>query len=98
MNGLLYSSFGQSSNEDIFFKINLGNPFIYRKVYTLNENDKGYIDGIPGQIIDLNSYLYSTYRNGVIVKINKHKLYLRLSYHETIELYDFDEKKYTMQN
>ena len=95
MNGPLYSTFGQSSNEDIFFESNLGNPFTDRKIFTLNENGRGYIDGVPGQIINLNSNLYSTYGNGAIVKINKHKLYLRLSYHETIELYDFDEKKYT---
>ena len=29
------------------------------------------------------------------MNINGHKCYLRLSYHETIEMYDFYENKYT---
>ena len=91
----LYSTFGQSSNDDIYFESNLGNPFTDRKIYTLEGNGRGYIEGFPGQIINLNSGLFSTYGNGAIVKINGHKCYLRLSYHETIELYDFDNGKYT---
>ena len=91
----IYSTLGQNEDGDIFFESNLGDPFSNRKIYTLKENGRGYIDGIPGQILDLNSSLYSTYGNGAIAKINGHKLYLRLSYHETLELYDFDEKKYT---
>ena len=75
---------GQNEDGDIFFESNLGEPFSNRKIYTLKENGRGY-----------NSNLYSTYGNGAIAKINGHKLYLRLSYHETLELYDFDEKKYT---
>ena len=41
------------------------------------------------------SNLYSKEGNGAIVKINGHKCYLKLSYNESIELYDFDEEKYT---
>ena len=49
----LYSTFGQISNDEIIFESNLGNPLTDRKVYTLNENGRGYFDGIPGKIIDL---------------------------------------------
>ena len=48
MKEYLYFKFGQSSNEDIFFESNLGNPFIDRKIKTLNKDGKEYIDDISG--------------------------------------------------
>ena len=91
----LYSTLGQFSNDEVILESNLGNPFTNRKIFSLTENGRGYIDGIPGQIIDMKSSYYSTYGEGAIVYVNGHKCYLRLSYHETIEMYDFDEEKYT---
>ena len=90
-----YSTLGQVSNNEIIFEANIGNPFSERKIYTLTEDGRGYFNDIPYTNIDLNSSYYSTYGNAAIVNINNHKCFLRLSYHETIELYDLDEEKYT---
>ena len=91
----IYSTLGKSVDGDIFFESNLGNPQSVRNIYTLKENGRGYIDEMPGQIINLNSTLYSKDGNGIIININGHKCYLRLSYNETVEMYDFNENKYT---
>ena len=91
----LYSTFSQISNDEAFFESNIGNPSTDRKIYILEEDGRGYFDGIPNQIIDLNSSYFSTDGNAARVNINGHKCYLRLSYHETIEMYDFDENKHT---
>ena len=92
---LLYSTFGQLFDEAIIFESNIANPYAKRYFYDFDENWRGFIEGKPNEIIDLKSPFFSTYGNGAIVKINGHKCYLRLSYHETIEMYDFVENKYT---
>ena len=92
---LLYSTFGQLSDEAIIFESNTANPFTKRNIYYFDENWRGFIEGKPSEIIDLKSFYFSAYGNGAIVKINGHKCYLRLSYYETIEMYDFVEQKYT---
>ena len=91
----LYSTFGQMTNDDIIFETNIGNPLSKRYIYTLNEKGRGFFDGIPNDIIDLNSNLFSTNGNGASFKLNGNNMYMRLSNHETLELYDLDEIKYT---
>ena len=91
----LYSTLGQISNDEVIVESNSGNPLTDRKMYYLNEDGRGYIDGDPSQIIDLKSPYFSTYGNAAIVYINGHKCFLRLSYHESIEIYDLNENKNT---
>ena len=86
----LYSTFGQL-NDDILFETNIGNPFSDRKIYTLNEKSRGFFDELPFDTIKLNSNLFSTNGIGTLLKINGKINYMRLSHHETIEMYDFDE-------
>ena len=91
----IYSSFGRNADGDIFFESSLGKPYSQKKIFTLKDDGREYIDGLRRNEINLDSNLYSTKGNGVIVKINNHKCYLKLSNYESIEMYDFDDKKYT---
>ena len=91
----LYSTFGQTSNDDILFETNIGNPFSERKIYNLNEKGRGFFDELPYDTIKLNSNLFSTDGIGSLLKINGKISYLRLSHHETLELYDLYDEKYT---
>ena len=52
----IYSTLGKNIEGDIFFESNLGSPLTVRNIYTLKENGRGYIAGIPGHIIDLNRW------------------------------------------
>ena len=91
----IYSSYGRNSDGDIFFESSLGNPYSQKKIFTLKSDGREYIDGIRKNIINMDSNLYSTNGIGAIVEINGHKCYLKLSNYESIEMYDFDDKKYT---
>ena len=42
--------------------------------------------------------MYSKFGNGAIVTINEHKCYMKLSANESLELFDFDDKKFTFAN
>ena len=91
----IYSSFGRNSDGDIYFESSLGTPYSQKKIFTIKRDGREYIDGIRRNVINLDSNLYSTNSVGDIVKINVHKCYLKLSNSEAIEMYDFDDKKYT---
>ena len=91
----IYSSFGRNSDGDIYFESSLGNPYSQKKIFTLKSDGREYIDGLRRNEINLDSNLYGTKGNGVIVEINGHKCYLKLSNYESVEMYDFDDKKYT---
>ena len=91
----IYSSFGRNSDGDIYFESSLGNPYSQKKIFTLKSDGREYIDGIRRNVINMDSNLYSADGVGAIVEINSHKCYLKLSNQEAIEMYDFDEKKYT---
>ena len=91
----IYSSFGRNSDGDIYFESSLGSPYSQKQIFTLKSDGREYIDGIRRNVINMDSNLYSTDGIGAIVEINSHKCYLKLSNHEALEMYDFDEKKYT---
>ena len=91
----IYSSYGRSADGDIFMESSLGNPYSQKNIFTLKSDGREYIDGIRINNINMDSNLYSTDGIGAIVNINSHKCYLKLSNHEAIEMYDFDDKKYT---
>ena len=91
----IYSSFGRNSEGDIFFESSLGNPYSQKNIFALKSDGREYIDGIRRNVINMDSRLYSTDGVGTIVEINKHKCYLKLSNYEAIEMYDFDDQKYT---
>ena len=91
----IYSSSGRSSDGDIFLESSLGNPYSKKKIFTLKSDGREYIDGIRINTINLNSDLYSKDGNGAIAEIDGHHCYLKISNDESIEMYDFDDKKYT---
>ena len=61
----------------------------------MKNDGREYIDGIKTYRINSGNYFYSTYGQGAIVTINTHKCYLKISPNESIEMFDFDDKKYT---
>ena len=91
----LYSTIGQLNDEQILFESNIGSPYTERNIYYLDENARGYYDGKPDKIIDLNSSLYSTYSNGALLRINGSQIFIKLSNYESLELYDIENEKYT---
>ena len=86
----IYTSFGRNSDGDIFMECSLGDPYSQKHIYTLKSDGREYIDGIRKNEINMDSNLYSKNGVGAIVSVNSHKCYLKLSYYESIEMYDFD--------
>ena len=91
----IYSSIGTNNEGDVFFESSLGTPYSTKKLFTLKVDGREYIDGIKRNIINLGNDMYSKSGIGAVVTINNHKCYLKLSFNESIEMYDFDDKKYT---
>jgi len=91
----IYSSIGTNENGDLFIESSSGKPYSKKSIISLKENGREYIDGIQKQVMNSKSNLYSTYGDVAIITINDHKCYLKISYNESIEMYDFDDKKYT---
>ena len=89
------STFGQLDNNDILFETNTENPLSERIFYTLDEESRGFYDGEPSKIIKINSDLYSSTGNGALIKLNESTIYLRLSYYESLEIFDFDNEKFS---
>ena len=91
----IYSSIGTNDEGDLFFESSLGKPYSQKTISTLKNDGREYIDGIKTYRINSGNYFYSTYGQGAIVTINTHKCYLKISPNESIEMFDFDDKKYT---
>ena len=91
----IYSTLGQINNEYILFESNIGMPYSARNFIILDENARGYYDGTPNKVINLNSSLFSTYANAVLLKKNDSKIFIKLSNYETMEVFDLNEDKYT---
>ena len=94
----IYSSMGTNDEGDVFFESSLGTPYSSKTLFTLKNDGREYLDGFKKNTIDLGNSMYSKCGNGAIVTINKHKCYMKLSYNESLEMYDFDDKKYTFSN
>ena len=84
------------TENDLIFEGNIGSPYSERNLYFLDENSRGYYEGIPDKVFNLESDLFSTHGNGALFNISDHKTFMKLSYYETIEIYDFKEDKYTI--
>ena len=91
-----YSTLAQNSNDDLVLESNIGSPNSSRNFYALNEDSKGYFDGTPEKVIHSNSDLFSTNGNGALLNINGNKNFMKLSNYETLEMFDFDEDKFTL--
>ena len=89
----IYSSIGHSGAGDVFFESSLGVPYSTKRLFTLKDDGREYIDGILRNTVNLGNDMSSKFGIGVVVTINSHQCYLKLS--ESIEMYDFDDKKYT---
>ena len=59
-----------------------------------NKNSRDFMTGYKVK----NNEVFVTLGTGEVVTINDHKCYLKLSANESLEMYDFDDKKYTFAN
>ena len=91
----IYTTMAKTEN-DLIFEGNIGSPYSERNLYFLDGNSRGYYEGIPDKVFNLESDLFSTHGNGALFNISDHKTFMKLSYYETIEIYDFKEDKYTI--
>ena len=91
----IYSSIGTSNQGDVFFESSLGTPYSTKRLFTLKDDGREYIDGIKKNIINSGNNMYSKFGIGAVVTINAHRCYMKLSHNESLEMYDFDDKKYT---
>jgi hypothetical protein len=91
----IYSSIGTSNQGDVFFESSLGTPYSTKRLFTLKDDGREYIDGIKKNIINSGNNMYSKFGIGAVVTINDHRCYMKLSHNESLEMYDFDDKKYT---
>jgi hypothetical protein len=94
----IYSSFGTNDLGEAFFENNMGLPLSQKTIYTLKSDGREYIDGIKKNIINSGNNMYSKFGSGAIVTINEHKCYMKFSANESLEFFDFDDKKYTFAN
>ena len=91
----IYSSFGTNELGYAFFESGNGNPLGTKTYYTLTDKGREYHDGIKIYTINSENKMYSTFGVGAVVNINNHQCYMKLSPNESLEINDFDIKKYT---
>jgi hypothetical protein len=94
----IYSSVGTDDEGDVFLETNLGKPYSTKRLFTLKSDGREYIDGIKRNIINLGNNYFSNTGIGAVVTLNGHKCYMKLAANESLEMYDFDDKKYTFAN
>ena len=94
----IYSSIGTNDEGDVFFESSLGVPYSTKKLFTLKSDGREYIDGIKRNVVNLGNDMFSGFGTGAVVTINGHKCYMKLASNGSLEMYDFDDKKYTFAN
>ena len=94
----IFSSMGTNENGDIFFEASSGLPFSTKTHFTYESDGREYIDGILKNVINSGNNFFSTNGDGAAITINSHKCYLKLSANQSIEMFDYDIKKYTFAN
>lgn len=97
-NNPIYPSIGTGTNNDLLFEsTNDKNEKIF---YSLEEEGRGYLDESQLNSIKINTpnNMFNTYGNSLLFTINEHKCLLKLSFYESIEIYDLVDKKYTNYN
>ena len=91
----MYPTYGRGGNSDILFETNKGNN--EKIFYSIEKDGRGFMDEKQLNYIKYNSNnnLYNTYGNSALFTINGHKCLIKLSFYETIEIYDLVDKKIT---
>jgi hypothetical protein len=89
---------GTNDEGNIFFESSLGTPYSTKKLFKFKNDGREYIDGIKRNIINLGNNMFSKFGTGAVVTINQHKCYMKFASNESLEFYDFDDKKYTFAN
>jgi len=93
---MIYPTIALGTNNDLFFETNIGRT---RKIfYSMEENGRGFMDESQFNYIEFNNNnnIFTTYGNSALVTINNNKCFFKLSFYESIEMYDLVEKKYTI--
>ena len=96
----IYPTVGQGTSQDIFFEANLEKN--KKMFYSMEKDGRGFFDNSQMQYIDYDNsinfdkkYLINTYGNSALYTVNNHKCFFKMSYYETIEVYDLVENKFT---
>ena len=93
---MIYPTIALGTNNDLFFETNIGRT---RKIfYSMEKNGRGFMDESQFNYIEFNNNnnIFTTYGNSALVTINNNKCFFKLSFYESIEMYDLVEKKYTI--
>ena len=91
----LYPSVGLGINNDTFFETN--NDKNEKIFFNIEENGRGYMDKPEYNYVKYSpdNNLFNMYGNSFLLTINNNKCFFKLSFYESIEVYDLKEKKYT---
>ena len=90
----IYPTIGKGDNNDILFETNKeDNEKIF---YSIEKDGRGFMDDNQLNFIKYNNNnLINTYGNSALFTINGHKCLIKLSFYESVEIYDLVEKKIT---
>ena len=94
-NSPIYHSIGKGTNNDSFFEANFEkNQKIF---YSLENDGRGFMDESQFKHLTYNNInnLFNTYGNSALFTFNNHKCFFKISFYESIEVYDLVEKKFT---
>ena len=95
---LIFTSIGTNELGYLFFEASPGLAYSTKTIFTLNQNGREYIDNLKINKINNGNNMFSTNGNAAVVNISNHQCYLKLSANQSIEMYDYDIKKYTFAN
>ena len=95
---LIFTSIGTNELGYLFFEASPGLAYSTKTIFTLNQNGREYIDNLKINKINNGNNMFSTNGNAAVVNISNHQCYLKLSANQSIEMYDYDIKKYTFVN
>ena len=99
----IYPSVGVGTDNDVFFEANLSKN--KKLLYSIEKNGRGFMDNPQIKYIEFDNDndeninendLINTYGNSALYTINNHKCFFKMSFYETIEVYDLVENKYTV--
>ena len=92
-NSQIYPSIATGTNQDILFESNFDKN--QKIIYSIEKDGRGYFDDsqLKNIKIDTNN-LFNTYGNSYLFTLNNHKNYFKLSFYESIEIIDLEDKKY----
>ena len=94
-NSPIYHSIGRGINNDLILEANFDkNQTIF---YSIENDGRGFMDEFQFKYLTYNNInnLFNTYGNSALFTFNNHKCFFKISFYESIEVYDLVDKKFT---